>query len=140
MKTASTEVTSIRRRNDIEKTMRKTHQYFINLKIRTYIKISTLNWCHNFLVDSPFKIHVISTNFPFHESNKKCLQVFLNERLCSLLVIFWDNFRFQLKVYDGCHDLIQKATSFYDLLCFMLKETIIEFIFSSSIKMTLQIY
>ena len=46
------EVTSIRHRNHLEKSI------FID------VKISTSNRCHNFPVDSPFKIDVISTNFP----------------------------------------------------------------------------
>ena len=39
------------------------------------------------------------------------------------------NFRFQSKVYDTCHDLIQKALNFNDVGIFLSKEIIIEFIF-----------
>ena len=58
METASTGVTSIWRRNNTEKPMWRTHRYFVDFEI------STSNRCHNFHVDSPFKIDVISTNFP----------------------------------------------------------------------------
>ena len=64
METASTEVTSIRRRNNVEKSTWKTHRYFVDFESRIHVKISTSNRCHNFHVDSPFKIDVISTNFP----------------------------------------------------------------------------
>ena len=64
MKTESTEVTSIRRRNNIEKSTWKTHQYFVDFESRIHVEVSTSNRCHNFLVDSPFKIDVISTSFP----------------------------------------------------------------------------
>ena len=64
METASTEVTSIRRRNDMEKSRWKIHRYFVDFESRIHVEISTLNLCHNFHVDSPFKIDVISTNFP----------------------------------------------------------------------------
>ena len=64
MKRAITEVTSIWRRNDIEKSTWRTHRYFVDFESRIQVEISTLNRCHNFKVDSPFKINVISTNFP----------------------------------------------------------------------------
>ena len=63
METVSTEVISIRRRNDMEKSTWRTHRYFVDFKSRTHIEMSTSNRCHNFHVDSPFKIDVISTNF-----------------------------------------------------------------------------
>ena len=64
METARTEVTSIGRRNDIEKSTRRTHRYFVNFESRIQVEISTSNRCHNFQVVSPFKIDEISTNFP----------------------------------------------------------------------------
>ena len=64
MEIASTEVTSIWRRNDIEKSTWRTHRYFVDFESRIHVEISTSNRCHNFHVDSPFKIDVISTNFP----------------------------------------------------------------------------
>ena len=64
METASKEVTSIQRRNDIEKSTRKTHRYFVDFESRIHAEISTSNRCHDFHMDSPFKIDVISTNFP----------------------------------------------------------------------------
>ena len=64
METASTEVMSIRRRSNVEKSTWKTHQYFVDFESRIHVEISTSNRCHNFHVGSPFKIDVISTNFP----------------------------------------------------------------------------
>ena len=64
MKTASTAVTSIQRRNDIEKSTWRTHRYFVDFESRIHVEISTSNRCHNFHVDSPFKIDEISINFP----------------------------------------------------------------------------
>ena len=60
IETASTEVTSIRRRNDIEKSTWITHRYFVDFESRIHVEISTSNRCHNFHVDSSFKIDVIS--------------------------------------------------------------------------------
>ena len=64
METASTEVTSIWRRNDMQKSMWRTHWYFADFESRIHIEISTSNQCHNFHVDSLFKIYVTSTIFP----------------------------------------------------------------------------
>ena len=64
METASTEVTLIWRRNNIEKSTWRTQWYFVDFESWFHVEISTLNRCHNFHVDSPFKINVISTNFP----------------------------------------------------------------------------
>ena len=61
IETASTEVSSIRRRNDIEKSMPGTQQYFVNFESRIRVEISMSNRSHNFHVDSPFKLDVIST-------------------------------------------------------------------------------
>ena len=64
METKSIEVTSILRRNDIEKSMGRIHGYFVDFESRIHVEIFTSNECHNFHLDSPFKIDVISTNFP----------------------------------------------------------------------------
>ena len=64
LETASTAVTSIQRRNNIEKFMWKTHRYFVDFESQNHVEISTWNRCHNFHVDSPLKIDGISTNFP----------------------------------------------------------------------------
>ena len=64
METASKEVTAIRRRNDIGKSTWKTHPYFVDFESRIHVEISTSSLCHNFHVDSLFKIDVVSTNFP----------------------------------------------------------------------------
>ena len=64
MKTANIEVTLIRCRNDVEKSTWRTHRYFFDFESRIRVEISTSNQCHNFHVDSPFKIDVTSTNFP----------------------------------------------------------------------------
>ena len=63
MKTASIEVTSIRRRNDIEKSTWRTHRCFIDFESRIHFEISTSNRCHNFHVNSSFKIDEILANF-----------------------------------------------------------------------------
>ena len=62
LETASTAVTSIRRRNDIEKFKWRIHRYFVDFESRIHADTSKLNRCHNFHVDSPFKIDEISTN------------------------------------------------------------------------------
>ena len=64
METASTEVTSIRRRKKKKSSTWRTHQYFVDFENWINVKMSTSNRCHNFHVDSPFKMDVISTNFP----------------------------------------------------------------------------
>ena len=64
METTSTAVTSIRRRNDVEKSTWKTHRYFVDFESWIYVEISTSNRYHNFHVDSPFKIDEILMKFP----------------------------------------------------------------------------
>ena len=64
METASTEVTSNRHRNDIEKSRWKTYRYFVDFESWIHVEMSTSNRCHNVHLDSPFKIDVISMNFP----------------------------------------------------------------------------
>ena len=43
--------------------------------------------------------------------------------------------RFDPKVCNGCHDLMQKVMSFNDITIVLLKETIIKFIFGIWVKM-----
>ena len=64
METASTEYSSIRRRHDIEKSTWRTHRYFVDFESEIHVEISASNRCHNFHLDLPFKIDIISTNFP----------------------------------------------------------------------------
>ena len=64
METVSTEVTLIWRRNDTEKSTWRTHRNSVDFESRNHVEISTSDRCHNFHVDSPFKIDEISTNFP----------------------------------------------------------------------------
>ena len=64
METASTGVTSILRRNNVEKSTWRTHRYIVDFESRINVEISTSNRCHNFHVNSPLKIDEISTNFP----------------------------------------------------------------------------
>ena len=75
METASTAVTSIRRRNYIEKFMWRTHRYFVDFESRIHVEIFTLNRCPNFHVDLPFKIDEISTNFPRRISTSNRWQI-----------------------------------------------------------------
>ena len=63
LETENTAVTLIRHRNEIEKSTWRTHRYFIDFATRLHVEISTSNRCHNFHVDSLFKIDEISTNF-----------------------------------------------------------------------------
>ena len=63
MKTTSTEVTSIPRRNDIQKLTWRTYRYFVDFESRILIEMSTSNRCYNFYLDPSFKVDVISTNF-----------------------------------------------------------------------------
>ena len=64
MKTPSPEFTLILPRNNIEKSTWRIHGYFVDFESRINVEIFTSNRCHNFHWDSPFKIDVISTNFP----------------------------------------------------------------------------
>ena len=60
---ATAEVTSIRRRKDIEKSTWRTYQYFVDFESGIQVERSTSNWCHNFRMNSPFKIDEISRTF-----------------------------------------------------------------------------
>ena len=62
--TLSTEIMSVRRQNNVEKSTWRTHRYFVDFESRIHVEISMSNRCHNFHVDLPFKTDVISTNFP----------------------------------------------------------------------------
>ena len=90
--TASTEVTSIRRRKNVKKSMWKTHRYFVYFESRTHVEISTSNRCHNFQVDSPFKIDVISTNFPRGISTSNRCEM---TRMCPLGFMYYGNVFFK---------------------------------------------
>ena len=57
METASTEVASIRCRNNTKKSTGRTHQYFVDFGSQTHVE--TMSYFH---VDSPFKINEISAN------------------------------------------------------------------------------
>ena len=87
METASTDVMSIWRRNDIEKSTWRTHRYFVDFESRIHVDISTSNCCHNFHVDSPFKIDVISTNFPRGISTSN--RWWIDEDVSIGLVLYW---------------------------------------------------
>ena len=62
METASSAVTSIRRRNNKEKSTWRTHRYFVAFESRIHVEIFMSNRWHNFHIDSPFKVNEISTN------------------------------------------------------------------------------
>ena len=55
MVTAGKAVTSIRLRNDIEKSTWRTHRYFVYFESRIHVEISTSNRCHNFHVGFYFQ-------------------------------------------------------------------------------------
>ena len=102
METASTEVTSIRRRNNVEKSTWKTHRYFVDFESRIHVEISTSNRCHNFHVDSPFKIDVVSTNFPRGISTIGNQYVVIHYRFSHLLLsIFVSGFYVDIQ-YSVC--------------------------------------
>ena len=63
METMCTEIMSIGRWNDIEKSIWRTYWYFVNFESGIHVETSASNRCHNFHVDSRLKIDVISTNF-----------------------------------------------------------------------------
>ena len=48
--------------------------------------------------------------------------------ICHYCYFLETNFRTDRKVYNGCHDLMQRAMSFMIMQLFLLKEMIIEFI------------
>ena len=62
IETTNTEVTSIRRRNDIEKSTWRTHRYCVDFESRIHVEKSTSNRYHNFHVDSPFKSGISMSN------------------------------------------------------------------------------
>ena len=49
METASTEVTSIRHRNNVKKSTWRTHRYFVDFESRIPVEMSKLNWCLSWL-------------------------------------------------------------------------------------------
>ena len=61
--TTTLEVMSIRHRNDIAKSTRRIHRYFIDFKSLIDVELSMSNRCHFCHVDLPFIIDKISTNF-----------------------------------------------------------------------------
>ena len=79
MEITSTEVISIQRRNDIEKSTWKTHWYFVDFESWIHVEISTSSWCHNLHLDSFSKL--MKSRRTFHvefrhridgESTKMC--------------------------------------------------------------------
>ena len=77
--TVSKAVTSIWHGNNIEKSTWKTDRYFGDFESRFHVEISTLKRCHNFDVDSHFKISETQWTFPmefrrwiYGESIKMC--------------------------------------------------------------------
>ena len=48
VETGITEVTSIRRRKNREKSTWRAHRYFVEFESRIHFEISTWNQCHNF--------------------------------------------------------------------------------------------
>ena len=49
METASTEVTSIRHRNNVKKSTWRTYRYFVDFESRIPVEMSKLNWCLSWL-------------------------------------------------------------------------------------------
>ena len=94
METGSTEVTLIRLRNDTEKSTWRAHRNFVDFESRIHVEISTLNRCHNFHVDSPFKVDVISTKFPrrISTSNRCPLGIFITMKIMIFIFFFLSSF------------------------------------------------
>ena len=90
--------------------------YHINIKMLYYDRIN----------DSE-RIHLNKIN-----ELRKCI-------ICSYCYFLKVNFKFQLKVCDGCHDLMQKTLSFNDAaICLSMildLYVIIEFIFRIRVQM-----
>ena len=77
IETPSTEVTSTRRQNGLEKCTWRTHQYFVDfVGFEIHVEISTSNRCHNFHVDLPLKINQISKNIPRGVSTSNRWQIY----------------------------------------------------------------
>ena len=55
METTSKEVTSIRRRNNVEKSTWGTHRYFVDFESQIYVEISTSNRCQKFPLGFTFQ-------------------------------------------------------------------------------------
>ena len=99
METAGTEVTLIRCRNNMEKSTRRTHRYFVNFESQIHVAIFRSNRYHNFHVDSPFKIDVITTNYFLKfrrridgESTKMCPLGSVFQMLLSMYLLIVHNF------------------------------------------------
>ena len=56
IETVSTEVMLIRCQNNVKRSMWRTHRCFVDFENRIPVEISTSSRCHNFHVDSSFKI------------------------------------------------------------------------------------
>ena len=114
MKTSSTEVTLIWRRNDIEKSTWKTHQYFVNFESQIHVEISTSNRCNSFHVDSPFKIDEISTNIPrgISTSNRWQIDEDMSVETQFNCIKDCDNKMDQSKWFIGCTLFHQKNIIF----------------------------
>ena len=60
---ASVEVTSISYQNGIEKTICRTHRYFIDFENQIDFELSGLNRCYTLHLDLPFIIDEVSMDF-----------------------------------------------------------------------------
>ena len=57
--------------------------------------------------------------------------------ICHYWYFLDKNFNYETYLYNGCHDLMQKAMSFKNVALSLLKEIIIESIFLMLVKMML---
>ena len=57
--------------------------------------------------------------------------------ICHYWYFLDKNFNYETYLYNGCHDLMQKAMSFKNVALSLLKEIIIESIFLILVKMML---
>ena len=120
-KTASTEFTSIRCRNDKKKSTRRIHRYFVDFESWIHVKISTSNWCHNFLVDSPFKIDEISTKFPRGISTSNRWRIDEDVSIGLLPNKNWWHFEFLMNQIFGQRFIIFEKWRYRSQLLFKLR-------------------
>ena len=81
-------VTLIWRRNNIEKSKWITHWYLVRFQSRINVEFSTANGCHNFHVDSLYKIKEILTNFR-RRLNGESTNKFLSGRFNTFTSLQW---------------------------------------------------
>ena len=124
IETASTAVTSIQRRNDIEKSTWRIHRYFVDFESWIHVEISTSNRRHNFheefwrridggstkicpLGSSSFccdKFNISIFSYTFHSFLKNCIFDLLKSFSNHFLLCFLDQYSYQYMVLEKHFD------------------------------------